>query len=329
MSAVLASLIGAGISAIASNAAVKQQNAYNKSIYEQYKDPVAQSARLRAAGLNPAFALQNIAAGAVQTPDQTSPQDVSGLQSLPSALSSAVLQDSQASLARQESRNQEIKNNFEMTRQLLEISQMSENVQGLKYDNYIKNESKDMQINIIKQQERQMYTKTYADNLLAVGSEWDLVTKAAFAKIGQPLEFEKMKYDIAQTSANLSYQLKVNKWYDRFSKAQIDSLYNNAAAALIQAHASERNSYINQFLAPSQKNLFDQQAGNYFQTALSTKWNRIKDKSLFPLTKQAIKLGVENQQFDFNYKSSGIGQSLYGIDKFTHSLIPIGGFAFK
>ena len=92
-----------------------------------------------------------------------------------------------------------------------------------------------MQINIIKQQEQQMYTKTYTDNLLAVGSGWDVATKAAFAKVGQPLEFEKMKYDIAATAANLTYQLKVNKWYDRYSKAQIDSLYNQAAAAIISA----------------------------------------------------------------------------------------------
>lgn len=329
MSAVLATLIGAGIGAFASHQATKDQNAYNKMLYDEYKDPAALAQRLRAAGLNPAFALSNIAQGALQTPDQTTPQDTSGLQALSSSLPNAVLQDQQAELAKQQAKNQEIKNGFENYRQLLDISQMVENIKGLKFDNYVKDGSKDIQISILKQQEQQMYTKTYTDNLLAVGSEWDVATKALYAKQGQSLEFQKMRYDIAQTAANIAYQLKVNKWYDKFSKAQIDSLYDNAAAALINAAANQRNSFTNQYLAPAQRNLLIQQGGNAYQTGLTTQWNRRKDKVLFPLTKQAIKLGVQNQQFDFNYKTSGIGQTFYGIDKFTHSIIPLSGLSFK
>ena len=329
MSAVLATMIGAGLGLFGAHQATKDQNAYNKMLYDQYKDPVAQSQRLRAAGLNPAFALSNIAQGALQTPDQTSPQDTSGLQSLSTSLPNAVLQDQQAELARQQAKNQEIKNGFENTKQLLDISQMVENIKGLKFDNYVKDGSKDIQISILKQQEQQMYTKTYTDNLLAVGSEWDVATKAMYAKQGQPLEFQKMRYDIAQTAANIAYQLKVNKWYDKFSKAQIDSLYDNAAAALINAYANQRNSFTTQYLAPAQKNMLNQQAGNLYQSGLTTQWNRRKDKALFPLTKQAIKLGVQNQQFDFNFKTSGIGQTYYGIDKFTHSIIPLSGLSFK
>lgn len=329
MSAVLATLLGAGLGLFGAHQATKDQNSYNKYLYDTYKDPTAQAIRLRNAGLNPAFALSNIAQGAIQTPDQAQPQDISGLQALSSSLPNAVLQDQQAELARQQAKNQEIKNGFENTKQLLDISQMVQNIKGLKFDNYVKEGSKDIQISILKQQEQQMYTKTYTDNLLAVGSEWDVAVKAMYAKQGQPLEFQKMRYDIAQTAANIAYQLKVNKWYDKFSKAQIDSLYDNAAAALINAYANQRNSYINQYLAPAQKNLLKQQSGSFYQTGLSTQWNRRKDKALFPLTKQAIKLGVQNQQFDFNYKSSGVGQTLYGIDKFTHSVVPLTGLSFK
>lgn len=295
MSAVLASLLGAGLGALASRDAVNDQQSFNERMYLRYKTPLAQSRQLREAGLNPAFALSNIAQGAIQTPEQSAPADTSGMQSLSSSLPTAFLQDAQSSLAREQSRNQEIRNNFEMTRQLLEISKMSEDIQGLKYDNYIKNGSRDMQINIIKQQEQQMYTKTFTDNLLAVGSAWDVATKAAFAKVGQPLEFEKMKFDIAATSANIAYQLKVNNWYDRYSKAEIDSLYNQAAAAIINARSNERNSYINQYLAPAQRNALTQGAGLDYQNALSTQWVRRKDKNLFPLTKQSLKLGVQMQ----------------------------------
>ena len=314
MSAVFSALLGAGLSSLASRDAVNAQNAYNERMYLKYKTPIAQARQLRDAGLNPAFALSNIAQGAIQTPEQSSPADTSGMQSLSSSLPTAFLQDAQASLTREQSRNQEIRNNFEMTRQLLEISKMSEDIQGLKYDNYIKNGSKDMQINIIKQQEQQMYTKTYTDNLLAVGSAWDVATKAAFAKVGQPLEFEKMKYDIASTSANIAYQLKVNNWYDRYSKAEIDSLYTQAAAAIINARSNERNSYINQYLAPSQRDALKQQAGLDYQNSLSTHWVRQKDKNLFPLTKQSLQLGVQMQMSQSGLLHYQLHDMDYGLD---------------
>lgn len=314
MSAVFASLLGAGLSALASRDAVNEQNAFNERMYEKYKTPTAQVRQLRQAGLNPAFALSNIAQGAIQTPEQGSPADTSGMQNLSSSLPTAFLQDAQSSLTREQSRNQEIRNNFEMTRQLLEISKMSEDIKGLKYDNYIKNGSKEMQINIIKQQEQQMYTKTYTDNLLAVGSAWDVATKAAFAKVGQPLEFEKMKYDIAATAANLTYQLKVNKWYDRYSKAQIDSLYDQAAAALVNARSNERNSYINQYLAPAQRNALKQQAGLDYQNSLSNQWSRQKDKNLFSLTKQSLKLGVQMQTSQSGLLNYQLHDMDYGLN---------------
>jgi hypothetical protein len=113
MSAVLATLIGAGIGAFASHQATKDQNAYNQMLYDEYKDPTMQAKRLRNAGINPAFALSNIAQGALQTPDQTSPQDTSGLQALSTSLPNAVLQDQQAELAKQQAKNQEIRNGFE------------------------------------------------------------------------------------------------------------------------------------------------------------------------------------------------------------------------
>ena len=329
MSAVLASLLGAGLGLFGAHQATKDQNAYNKMLYDQYKSPSAMAQRLRNAGLNPAFALSNIAQGALQTPDQTQPQDTSGLQALSTSLPNSVLQDQQTELAKQQAKNQEIKNGFENTKQLLDISQMVQSIKGLKFDNYVKEGSKDLQISILKQQEQQMYTKTYTDNLLAVGSEWDVATKAMYAKQGQPLEFQKMRYDIAQTAANIAYQLHVNKWYDKFSKAQIDSLYDNAAASLINAYANQRNSFTSQFLAPAQKNLFNQQAGSFYQTGLSTQWNRRKDKALFPLTKQALKLGVQSQQFgvkdqvfEYNFKTSLPGRIFTGLDRGIGAVSP-------
>ena len=327
--AVLGALAGGLLSAFASQNAQDDMQKYNERMYDQYLSPSAQARNLRGAGINPAFALSQIAAGATQTPQMTSPRDTSGMQALSSSLPTAFLQDEQSRLLREQTANQHIRNSYENIRQMLEVNQMRESIKGLKFDNYVKNGSKDLQISILNQQNQQMYTKTYVDNLLAVGSEWDIATKAMFAKVGQPLEFEKMRTDIAATSAQLSYQMKVNKWYDRFSKAQIDSLYNNAAAALIQAHSAERNSFINAYLAPGQNDLNKNQSRNLYEQSLSTSWNRRKDKILFPLVKKSLKLGVDNAQFDFDYKTSGIGQTFYGIDKFTHSVIPLSGLSFK
>lgn len=327
--AVLGALAGGLLSTFASQNAQDDMQKYNERMYQQYLSPSAQAKNLRGAGINPAFALSQIAAGATQTPQMSSPRDTSGMQALSSSLPTAFLQDEQSRLLREQTENQQIRNSFENVRQMLEVNQMRENVKGLKFDNYVKKNTKDLQVNIIENTNRQMYTKTYVDNLLAVGTSWDVASKAMFVRFGQPLEFEKMRTDIATASANLSYQLKVNKWYDRFSKAQIDSLYSNAAAAIIQAHSAERNSYINAYLAPGQNDLNKNQSRNLYENSLLTSWNRRKDKILFPLVKKSLKLGVDNSQFDFNFKTSGIGQTFYGIDKFTHSIIPLSGLSFK
>lgn len=328
--AVLGALAGGLLSTFASQNAQDDMQKYNERMYQQYLSPSAQAINLRGAGINPAFALSQIAAGATQTPQMSSPRDTSGMQALSSSLPTAFLQDEQSRLLREQTENQQIRNSYENVRQMLEVNLMRENVKGLKFDNYVKKNTKDLQVNIIENTNRQMYTKTYVDNLLAVGTSWDVASKAMFAQIGQPLEFEKMRTDIAYTSANLSYQLKVNKWYDRFSKAQIDSLYSNAAAAIIQAHSAERNSFINQYLAPSQRNMYNQSAGASYQQGLSTQWNRQKDKSLFGITKRSLKLGVQSQQyglndqiFEYNFKTSTPGRILVGIDRGVHAVSPL------
>lgn len=328
--AVIGALAGSLLSGIASQYAQDDMQKYNERMYDQYLSPSAQAKNLRGAGINPAFALSQIAAGATQTPQMSSPRDVSGYAALSSSLPSAVLQDEQSRLLREQTANQQIRNSYENVRQMLEVNQMRENVKGLKFDNYVKKNTKDLQVNIIENTNRQMYTKTYVDNLLAVGSSWDVASKAMFAQIGLPLQFEKMRTDIAATAAQLNYQLKVNKWYDRFSKAQIDSLYNNAAAALIQAHSAERNSFINAYLAPGQNDLNKNQSRNLYETSLSTSWNRKKDKSLFGITKKSLRLGVQSQQigvnnqiFEYNFKTSFPGRIVYGIDRGFHAVSPL------
>lgn len=296
-----ASLIGAH----AQSSATSNMNAFNERMYQLYKDPRSSARNLRAAGLNPAFAMQQIAQGSLETPVQSQPQETSALAEMGANAANAYLSGSQSDMLKSQQRNQDIQNTFEQQKQMLNIQEMAERVLGYKYDNYVKEQSKDMQVNIIKQQEQQMYTKTYADNLLASQSEWDLASKALFNRIGLPQQFEKMRYDIANAAASLNYQLKVNKWYDRFSKAQVDSLYNNAAAALIQAHAAYTNAQTNASLAPSQIGLNKSQSRLNDTNTINTSWQTSKDTQLFPIVKQSLKLGVDEkqQEWDFNNAS--------------------------
>lgn len=320
MSAALIGALGALGSSLLGNQASKDaqddQNNFNLQMYQQYKSPEAMSRQLRNAGLNPAFALQQIATGMTETPTQSSPRDTSAMSNLGGNLTNALMTGSQADLAKQQAKAQQIENGWIDINHMLNMNRMIEETKGLKFDNYIKDQSKDMQVNIIKQQELQQYTKTYVDNLLAVGSEWDVASKAMFAKIGQPLQFEKMRYDIAATGAQLNYQLKVNKWYDKFSKAQIDSLYSNAAAALIDAHANSVNAGVNKYLAP-QINKLNQEKG------LSESWNRRKDKSLFSATKQSLENAATlsgYQVHDLNYGLNPVRRWL-GIGSSTPNLL--------
>lgn len=324
--AVIGALAGGLLSNFASHNAQDDMQKYNERMYQQYLSPSAQAKSLRGAGINPAFALSQIAAGATQTPQMSSPRDTSGIAALSSSLPTAVLQDEQSRLLREQTENQQIRNSYENVRQMLEVNQMRENVKGLKFDNYIKNGTKDLQISIMENTNRQMYTKTYVDNLLAVGSEWDVASKALFVKAGLPLQFESMRQDIAKTSADIAYQLKVNKWYDKFSSAQINNLYASAASALITAHSAERNSYINAYLAPGQNDLNKKQSRNLYENSLSTSWNRRKDKALFPLVKQSLKLGVQSNQFDFNFKTSKPGRIVYGIGQGVNAVSPLAKF---
>lgn len=255
----LSPYIGAGLSFYGSNRAqhaasdaIKQQNSFNEYMYNKYKNPVNASKLLLQAGINPAFAYGNIAANMGSTPEQTAPVDTSATRdAIPNAVN-AFAQMQQSNLVRSQVTRQEIDNNFAAAEKAAQLAKMVQETTGLKYDNYLKKSSQDMQLNILKQTEQQMYTKTYSDNLLVQGSAWDLATKQLYARIGQPLEYQKMRLEIAYTAAQIAYQQKVNKWYDKMSKAQMDSLYTNAAAAIVGARASAQNAATNAKVGASQ-----------------------------------------------------------------------------
>ena len=303
------SLFGSNRAQHAANDAIKQQNSFNEYMYNKYKNPVNASKLLLQAGINPAFAYGNIAGNMGSTPEQTAPADTSATrESMPNAVN-AFAQMQQSNLVRSQTTRQEIDNNYAAAEKAAQISKMVQETTGLKYDNYLKKSSQDMQLNILKQTEQQMYTKTYADNLLAQGSAWDLATKQMYAKIGQPLQFQKDRLEIAYTAAQIAYQQKVNKWYDKMSKAQMDSLYTNAAAAIIGARASAQNAATNATVGASQ-------AANLDKDTFVKGQQNFRDNNLFKVTLQSLKLGVQQQSFETHLKLSTPGKMLQGFGMF-------------
>lgn len=294
-------IVGAGLSLFGSHKAQKasyeaidRQNSFNEYMYNKYKNPVNASKLLLQAGINPAFAYGNIAGNMGSTPEQTAPADTSATRdAIPNAVN-AFAQMQQSNLVRSQVTRQEIDNNYAAAEKAAQISKMVEETTGLKYDNYLKKSSQDMQLNILKQTEQQMYTKTYADNLLAQGSVWDLASKSMYARIGQPQEFQKMRLEIAYTAAQIAYQEKQNKWYDRMSKAQYDSLYRNAAAAIIGARASAQNAATNAKVGASQAFSLDTDSFVKGQ-------QNYRDSQLFNITQKSLRLGVQEQQMKYTW----------------------------
>lgn len=294
-------IVGAGLSLLGSHKAQKtsyeaidRQNSFNEYMYNKYKNPVNASKLLLQAGINPAFAYGNIAGNMGSTPEQTAPADTSATRdAIPNAVN-AFAQMQQSNLVRSQVTRQEIENNYAAAEKAAQISKMVEEATGLKYDNYLKKSSQDMQLNILKQTEQQMYTKTYADNLLAQGSAWELASKSMFARIGLPLQFNKLRLDIANASAQLAYQEKVNKWYGKLSQAQYDSLYRNAAAAIIGASASAKNADTNARVGASQ-------AYNLDTDSFVKGQQNFRDSRLFNVTLKSLRLGVQENQMKFDY----------------------------
>lgn len=300
-------LLGAGLSLFgshnaqkASYEAIDRQNSFNEYMYNKYKNPVNASKLLLQAGINPAFAYGNIAGNMGSTPEQTAPADTSATRdAIPNAVN-AFAQMQQSNLVRSQVTRQEIDNNYAAAEKAAQIAKMVQDTIGLKYDNYLKKSSQDMQLNILKQTEQQMYTKTYADNLLAQGSAWDLASKSMFARIGQPLDFQQMRLEIAYTAARIAYQKKVNKWYGKLSQAQFDSLYNNAAAAIIGARASAKNADTNAKVGSSQ-------AYNLDTDSFVKGQQNFRDSRLFNVTLKSLRLGVQEDQMKFDYwHNSGV-----------------------
>lgn len=306
------SLLGSHMAQKTSYEAIDRQNSFNEYMYNKYKNPVNASKLLLQAGINPAFAYGNIAANMGSTPEQTAPADTSATRdAMPNAVN-AFAQMQQSNLVRSQVTRQEIDNNYAAAEKAAQIAKMVQETTGVKYDNYLKKSSQDMQLNILKQTEQQMYTKTYADNLLAQGSAWELASKSMFARIGQPLDFQKLRLEIAYTAAQIAYQKKVNKWYGKLSQAQYDSLYNNAAAAIIGARASAKNADTNAKVGASQSYNLDTDSFVKGQ-------QNFRDSRLFNVTLKSLKLGVQQQSFDTHLKLSTPGKMLQGLSFFGKS----------
>lgn len=284
----LGSIASGVIGGLFNKSAVAQQNDYNYQMY-LLKQPKEVRAKLLDAGINPAFAIGNIAQGTLQTPEQSQPVDYNPIANIGQSATEAYARGRESDLAREQAKNMSIQNDWQNMESMLRVAAMKEDVLGKHISNYVQDSTKEMLINMTKNQERQSYTETATKNLLQIGSEWDVATKAMYAKVGQPLEFEQLRTATAQMSAEMAYRIKQTSWYDRLTSAQISNYYQSAAAALISAYANKQNARTNQYLSTYQ-------AGNLSSNTTFTNSQNYQLRKLLPITEQSLKLGVELNQ---------------------------------
>lgn len=253
------SLIGAKYAADKALEATKETNAANLKLAKfqndwniaqwnrqnAYNTPAAQRARYEEAGINPYFALGNIQSGNAQSlvsADMANQQSgaeaydmlAKGYQQFGSSVSQAFPQFLNAMYQQEQTKALQIQN----TENLLSMNQR---VQGLKYDNQAKrmanelfNANMQSLMNITKNQERESYARVAQANLMTVGTQYDVASKAFSNKFILPAQRDIAQMTIGKMVIDIAYQKAQEKWTEK--QTALASKY--AAAAMLSANAS-------------------------------------------------------------------------------------------
>ena len=214
-----------------------RQNAYNT--------PQAQRLRYEEAGINPYFALGNIASGQAESllsadmAKQSSGVDAfnmkaQGAQQFGSSVANASSQFFNTQYLQEQTKALQIQN----TENLLS---MNKRVQGLEYDNQAKKMSNELYnanmqslMNITKNQERESYARVAQANLQVVGSQYDIASKAFTNKFILPAQRDIAQLTLNKMVTEIAYQKAQENW----TKKQTALAAKYAAAAMLSANAS-------------------------------------------------------------------------------------------
>lgn len=317
-----------------------QQNEWNLQQWNRqnaYNDPSAQMSRLRAAGINPYFALGSVnsgnAEGTLSSADLanqqpvTSPLQGQSGQIFGNALSQAAQFGTTAfydnQIKAEQAKNLQLKNAFD-------AQSLVERVNSLRYDNRAKqmanevyNGSMQSLMNITKNQERQSYIKTAIDTLQQEGSSYDVAMKKFQQQYLQPQQFDIGKMTINQMVASIAKMKSEENW----NKKQTALAASYASAALISANSSMLNARTNEY--GTRIHAFQESQSTYRDNYL---FNRTKDA----LVKQTL-LGVDmlsNERYFSNFKkdwwsAAHPNKFLYGVGLTLDHLSPFKFFTGK
>ena len=311
-----------------------RQNAYNT--------PQAQRQRYEDAGINPYFALGNISSGSAQGELQSAPManqqsgaesynmSAQGAQQLGASVANASSQFFNTQYQQEQTKALQIQN----TENLLS---MNKRVQGLEYDNQAKRMANELYnanmqslMNITKNQERESYARVAQANLLTVGSQYDIASKAFTNKFILPSQRDIAQLTLSKMVTEIAYQKAQENW----TKKQTALAAKYAAASMLSANASwlsskaAWNSSLSNASSVANQNWFRTQQNSRESTRFG-----IESKYL----ERSIKVGVEQleTQQHFNksrenlwFKTGYAGRFMFNLGETFNQINPL-KFGFK
>lgn len=296
-----------------------RQNAYNT--------PAAQRQRYEEAGINPYFALGNIASGqaeSLNSAEMANQQSGSeaynhlaqGYQSLGSAISSAGSQFFNAQYQQEQTKALQLKNTEDSLSMLMRVKGLRYSNEAQRMSNELFNANMQSLMNITKNQERESYSRVAIANLQQVGTSYDVAQKKFTNDFILPAQRDIAQMSIQQMIAQVAYTKAQQHWTEK----QTSLAAEYCAQGWLNAHANMLSS------KSAWKN-----AGTQLLDVQNQSWNRnqstYRENYKFGVEKkylnQQIKLGVDilsNQKtlsdYETKYKSTRAYRGLNAFGDF-------------
>lgn len=272
-----------------------RQNAYNT--------PAAQRQRYEDAGINPYFALGNIAPGQAESlnsaemANQQSGAEAynhlaQGYQSLGNSISSAGSQFFNAQYQQEQTKALQLQNTENSLSMLLRVKGLRYSNEAQRMSNELFNANMQSLMNITKNQERESYSRVAIANLQQVGTSYDVAQKKFTNDFILPAQRDIAQMSIQQMIAQVAYTKAQQHWTEKQTSLAAEYCaqgWLNAHANMLSSKSAWRNS------------------GTQFMDVQNQMWNR--NQSTY---RENYKFGVEKK-----YLEKQIRLGLQGLESST------------
>lgn len=306
-----------------------RQNAYNT--------PFAQRQRYEEAGINPYFALGNINSGSAQGELTSAPManqqsgaeaynmQAQGYQQLGNSIAGAASQFMNAQYQMEQTKALQIQNTENLLSMRYRVKNLHFDNEAKRMYNEVYNANMNSLINMTKNQERESYARVAQANLLTVGSEYDIASKAFTNKFILPAQRDIAQMTIGKMVAEIAYQKAQERWTEK--QTALAAKY--AAASMLSAHASWLSSKA--AWNTSLSNASSVESQNWFRTQQNTRESArfgIESKYL----ERSIKVGVQQLESQYNFQhqreklwfdTGKFGKGVWSLGEYFNQVNPV------